>query len=64
MKARRYLVVIQDARGYPAGDQPIVEDPPSPPVLHHVVLAEDYDRLYDAHGELLKREQLMTRGRT
>jgi hypothetical protein len=48
--ARRYLVVIQDERGYPPPgeqDKP-PPDGPAPPMMHTAVLATDYDALHAA----------------
>lgn len=48
MPARRYLAIVQDARGYPApGDplEPAPPDGPAQPVIHTVVLADEYERI-------------------
>jgi hypothetical protein len=47
---RRYLVVIQDERGYPPpGEQDEAPpDGPAPPMMHTAVLAADYDALHAA----------------
>jgi hypothetical protein len=47
---RRYLVVIQDERGYPPpGEQDEAPpDGPAPPMMHTAVLATDYDALHAA----------------
>lgn len=44
MSARRYIVVVQAAEGYPAR-HPSDEEPPCPPhpVIHTAVLADDYE---------------------
>jgi hypothetical protein len=45
---RRYLAIVQDERGYPApGDDPDDGPPdgPKPPMLHSVVLADEFDVL-------------------
>lgn len=47
-QARRYVAVIQDARGYPAPGAPLEPGPPEgvgPPVIHSVVLADDHERV-------------------
>lgn len=46
--ARRYLAVVQAAEGYPAPGEPLEAAPPdgpAPPILHSVVLADDYEEL-------------------
>lgn len=48
MTARRYLAVVQDPRGYPApgGElEPAPPEGPAPPVMHSVVLADDFERV-------------------
>lgn len=48
MAARRYLAVVQDPRGYPAPGEPLEAAPPegpAQPVIHTVVLADEYDDL-------------------
>ncbi len=55
MTARRYLTIVQDARGYPAPGEPPSEGPPNgpaPPVLHAVVLADDYEALEAENARL------------
>lgn len=45
---RRYLTIVQDARGYPPSYAPLEEGPPTgpaPPTVHQVVLADDYEAL-------------------
>lgn len=46
--ARRYLTVIQAAQGYPPPRTPLEPAPPdgpAQPVIHTVVLADDYEEL-------------------
>jgi hypothetical protein len=50
MSARRYLVLIQDAKGYPARGAPL---PTKQPMLHNAVLADDYEAL-EAENERLR----------
>ncbi len=48
---RRYLTIIQDPAGYPAPGEPLEPAPPdgpAPPVMHSVVLADDYEALLAA----------------
>jgi hypothetical protein len=45
---RRYVAVVQAAEGYPAPGAPLESAPPdgpAPPVLHSVVLADEYEAL-------------------
>lgn len=42
MSARRYLVLIQAAKGYPARGEPVPGDYEQP-LLHQAVLADDYE---------------------
>ena len=58
-RARRYLALVQDPRGYPAPGGPLPPKPPEgpeQPMLFHVVKAEAYDELrellVEAHGAL------------
>lgn len=47
MSARRYLAVIQAAEGYPAPGEPLEAAPPdgpAQPIIHQVVLADEYER--------------------
>lgn len=44
--ARRYLVLIQDARGYPhRGQEPAPPEGPAGPVIRTAVLEDDYEAM-------------------
>lgn len=46
MSVRRYLTIVQAPEGYPAPKAPLEDAPSVPqPMLHSVVLADDYEAL-------------------
>lgn len=52
---RRYLIVIQDARGYPepgADLEPAPPEGPEQPVMRSAVLADDYERVARERDDL------------
>jgi hypothetical protein len=57
MSARRYIAVVQDPRGYPPPGEldPAPPEGPDQPVIHSVVLAEEYDRLREVTDEMVER---------
>lgn len=50
--ARRYLAIVQAREGYPA--LPTSSDQPAPPMVHRVVLADDYEAVR-VEGLVLRR---------
>jgi hypothetical protein len=65
---RRYLAVIQDARGYPASDEPLPAPPEGPiqPLIVSVVKADEHDAevemLRAALAEAYRRNALVVAG--
>lgn len=51
---RRYVVLIQDDRGYPPAGELEAAPPegPTPPVLHEAVLADDFERVEAERDQL------------
>lgn len=60
MSARRYITIIQDEHGYPPLGEldPAPPDGPKPPVVHTVVLADEYDRLSEVSDALATAKRM------